>query len=77
MSRKLRIKYPGAICHIMNRGSGARAFFPMMLVVSSSSRTWLRLARRPVFGIKAKQAPGSRETSAVPSPLWMGRGFPE
>src|ERR1017187_5868515 len=39
MSRKLRIKYPGAICHIMNRGSGARAFFPMMLVVSSSSRT--------------------------------------
>lgn len=28
MSRPLRIEYPGAWYHVMNRGSGARRIFP-------------------------------------------------
>ena len=45
-------------------GTGQRTFLWMMLMIRSSSRRWLRLAREPAFGIMAKQTPGTRQAPA-------------
>jgi hypothetical protein len=47
MARKLRVQYPGAIYHLMNRGDRREPISKMIRIASGSWKPWGRLAPRP------------------------------
>ena len=46
VARKLRVEYPGAIYHVMNRGDRREPIFRMMRTGNVSSRGWRKRAPR-------------------------------